>query len=84
MKRELQLFLLSFFPRRYKDPWQTAMRAYRHLADDFYTRASFLDRGWALPNQLEALDILDTARRSIGSRSPLLRAEPSAEAGKLR
>ena len=84
MKRELQLILFAFFPSRYRDPWLMVFRAFEHVTGEYVTRASFQDRGWFLPNQTQTLDILTAARKQIGANTPLLRAEPSAEAGKLR
>lgn len=52
-----------FPPERYA--WDLLQRAYHHLGIEFCSWASFQARGFYLPQQQEALDILLTASKQV-------------------
>ncbi len=57
--------LRVFWPHLIHDPGIIVMHARIYLLRDFYHRASFQDRLDLLPEQHEALSILDMAERQI-------------------
>ena len=52
-----------FRPKR--DPWLTIFHAYMYLGEEFSSWASFQARGYYLPNQHEALNILENAWKEV-------------------
>jgi hypothetical protein len=50
---------------RRRDPWLTLMNAYLYLGHEFASWASFQARGYFLPAQHEALNILEEAWKEV-------------------
>jgi hypothetical protein len=50
---------------RRRDPWLTLMNAYLYLGYEFASWASFQARGYFLPAQHEALNILEGAWKEV-------------------
>lgn len=47
-----------------RDPWQILQHASHHLCAEITSTASFKDRGFFLPEQSEAISILESRRQS--------------------
>lgn len=70
MKDNLIRFFAKFglFQSQVRDPFMIVHRAEAHLAQSFYHCAAFRERGYALPEQQEAIDILrDRELKLVGN-----------------
>jgi hypothetical protein len=56
---------LGLFPWLFADPYVVSLSAETHLIERFTSAASFQARGFYLPEQLEAIDLLQNSRKQI-------------------
>ena len=64
LRGEYYGILRTFAPDRFRCPHRTIIHVHNYLLNEFMT-ASFEDRGWLFPEQCEALEITDWARRRV-------------------